>query len=402
MIACPDILTFNREGWTWHLRDSSTLDPWFDEFLDGRMGLPYKANAVRQVFRVVSYGRPLFVKYDRPKKAFARLKSRMLPKARLEYESACLLADCGIPSPECVGWGRRGPESIIVTKEIPNSVNARDFWFRDVAADEASLRQPYLIELGKFLERFFASGLYHPDFHLGNLVLGEEPFRLHLVDPYGVCRPERLDGAQSFQMLRLIGALRGEIGAGEAAAMMLYADVTEDPETAVVLWNRILKAETEEVEKLWRKRRSQIMSGDSKYCVATPGGEFMVRCGMDGSPLLDPMDLSHASGQLERFEKLAFKRPSDGLALWLLSFKLQFHRLRHRTPVVMELDSGGSCQALYVERRQMVSGGGGANIDEFVQRCRLAGIPSSQLENNLDVADGKIEIADIACLRLPV
>jgi len=396
------MLSFNRGGWTWMLRDSSVLDPWFDEFLAGSLPLGWESNSGRHVFSVDSYGRSLLVKYDRPKRAFARLKSRMMPRAKAEYESSLILEEAEIPSEECVGWGRRGPESLLVCKAIPNSYNALDFWLVNVASSEETLRQPYLVELSRLMGCLFSAGVCHSQIHLANMLVTLDPFVFHIASHYGVSLPESLDGAMKCEMFKVIGPLRGEINTGEAAAMMMYAGLSEDPETAVMVWNRVLKASAEEVERKWRRKRAEILARDSRYCVPSTDGSLLIRCGVDKYPFLDPALASAGSQLLSPFDR---SEPGDAREIqrvWLTSFKLFFHRIRHRLPVLAELDPSGRPCALYMERRGGIVTGGQPSIKEFVSKCRLAGISSDDLENNIDVVDGKIEIADVSKIRIPV
>lgn len=399
MIACPDTVVFNREGWTWRLRDSSVLDPWFEDFLDGRIAEPLRSTSGKDVFRVVSYERPLIVRSYHPKRAFSKLKSRMVPKAKEEYEAFQLLEDMDMPSAECVGWGRRGPDSVLIVKEIPNSMCARDFWFSSVQADELNLRQPFLVEFARLLSRLFACGLYHPDLRLSRLSVSGDPFMFHVQEPFGLALPPVLDRGMKLRMARCVGELRGEINTGEAAAIIMYSGLEQDASKCVDIWRSILLDETAAVEALWPKRRSQALACDPRFCVSSDG--LLLRCGFDGMPMLSPDDLTPAG--LEKFDRIDYRNsPDEALRVWLLSCKLSLHRLRHRVPVLMETDAEGRPVALHMERRDGIVAGGQPCIGEFIDKCVMAGVDPKELESNLDVVDGKVEIADIRKLRLEV
>ena len=399
MIACPETILFNREGWTWRLRDSSVLDFWFNDFLEGRIGEPLRSTSNKDIFRIVSYERPFIVRSYHPKRAFSKLKSRVVPKAKDEYESFLLLEDAEVPSAECIGWGRRGPDSISIVREIPNSMSVRDFWFSNVSGDEISLRQPFLVEFARMLSRLLLAGLYHPDLRLSRLSVSGDPFMFHVNEPYGLTRPPVLDASMKLRMIHCIGELRGEINTGEAAAIIMYAGVEQDATKVVELWNVILHDETAAVDALWPKRKSQIIACDPRFCVTTDG--LLLRCGYDGLPMLLPDELSPKG--LEKFDRLDFKNSHDeALRLWLLSCKLMLHRLRHRSAVMMETDPEGKPVALHMERRDGIVAGGQPCIKEFIDKCVMAGIDPRDLESNLDVIDGKVEIADIRKIRLEV
>ena len=67
-------------------------------------------------------------------------------------------------------------------------------------------------------------------------------------------------------MQRIIGALRGELANHEATELIVESAMSNTTDKARQLWVNILKAEAEEIRKLWPKRKKQILSGKSKYC----------------------------------------------------------------------------------------------------------------------------------------
>ena len=400
MIACPETLSFNKAGWSWRLRDSSLLEPWFDEYLAGNTEGMQAVNSGKDIIRALSYNRNLLIRSYHPKRTIAKLKSRMTPKAKDEFEASQLLEDMNIPCLECLGWGRRGPDSICVFNELPNSMSAREFWFSGLASDAQDLRKGYLIELARFIARLFAAGLHHPDLRLARLIVSGDPFSFLVAEPNGFSRPQTLETPAKLAMLRMIGELRGEINIGEAAAIIMYTSFEQDGGKAAELWKGIIRHETDAIEASWPKRRSQILKADPRYCAVAPNG-FIVRCCIDGVPALSPEDLDPAG--LVRFDRLDFSgKPNEALRLWLLSCKLMLHRIRHRAPMIMETDSNGRPIALHFERHDGIVAGSQLSIDEFIDRCLMAGIKRGELDSNIDIFDSRLEIADIRKLSLEV
>jgi hypothetical protein len=304
--------------WTWHLPDTALLFPWFADYPMLAETNKVKANDLRTVFTVESEIGTLFVKYDCPDSVLNKLKALLRSKVELEFESAMLLEKYRIPCVEYLGWGTNGSQGMLISMALEEGINARDGWFEN-SVD----RQAFLAGLAAFLKLFLGSGLYHPDLHLGNLMYLPSKKEFCLVDPYGI-RKTNLSESEIFDMQRLIGALRGELNDDEAAELLIATDSVSGTEDAMKLWRKIKDSENQEMDKLWPKRKEQILSGGGKYCskiTGSDGKEYLVRGTFSGSARYRNITPEILDSLREQTFSLA-----KGEQIWLESFRKEFRR----------------------------------------------------------------------------
>jgi len=352
-------------NWQWNIDTPDILDGWFDDFktdlsvskaptdidctpettrLTSLCGV--KSNSERDVFRFEHNGRGYFAKYAHPASLFQKVRSIVSPKLAAEFESINLLSDLGIPVVKVCGWGSCGSESMLITEELRDSQSVRDYWFT-VAVKDDKLRNSFLANFADFLKKFFDAGIYHPDFHPGNIMIVRDSQMFVLVDPYGVVEKENVSDSELFEMLCIIGAFRGEVHDDEGAEFIRKVlDFSSDE--SMKKWQDILKHETEKSEKLWVKRKpkaltdlrnSQLFRKDNcevrirKSIVR----EFFVNpdkiSGIEDTDQYIPRELSHENAEKE----------------WLNSLYLQIHRIPHRYPIVW-FSKTGSDDKLYFEK----------------------------------------------------
>ncbi|MFZ2658094.1 MAG: hypothetical protein WAX69_24390 [Victivallales bacterium] len=379
-------------GWDWSITDPSILAPWFDSWKEFAKKNMVKSSRVRAVFKVENNGAAYYVKYNYPVSLTSKIRSSFVPKSKSEFNSSVLLHEHGIPSIEICGWAKRGSESMLIAKELEHSVNARTYWFTEACATE-KLKDRFLDSFSEFFRRFMSSGVYHPDFHLGNIMVRKDDMSFFLVDPYGVEKKKKMLDSQFFKMVRIIGAFRGEINDREAGEILLKARLAKDFQAADAVWYRILAAEAAEVDKLWDKRRLQILAGKGSYSrvfKSCLGQGMSIRNSMDGQAMIDNRILMD-----EKFdEKYENERMSESEAesLWLKSFKLQFHRLVHHMPLAwIKINDAESI--LVFTKKATFNSRKTETVGEFLKRCRTAGI-NMDLSKKLAESDGRIYISD--------
>ncbi|MBR2642971.1 MAG: hypothetical protein IKD46_07560 [Lentisphaeria bacterium] len=160
-------------------------------------------------FRVVCRKNGNFVKlYITPPGTdlFKRLKNRFFPKARSEFETLCELQKHCIPVVEPVGWGQNGSYgSCLITREIPNSVSANDFFHMAVGEENKECPE-FFTKWSSFVRDFLRSGFDHPDFHNGNILYREENNTFALVDVYGIRQKHRPDVQKMAKIVREFAA----------------------------------------------------------------------------------------------------------------------------------------------------------------------------------------------------
>lgn len=321
-------------NWTWEIDDPGFLEYWFSDLDILRDERSVKANSEREVFTIEVEGKTYYVKYSHPSSLLQKTRSKINPKLAAEFNSAKLLEMSGIPTPKVIGWGKKGPESMLITEAVPNAINARQCWF-SIGYRDFSRRKVFLAKFATFLRNFLESGFYHPDFHLGNLLVIErgEKIAFILIDPYGVIDADPLSEKQKREMLCIIGALRGEIN--DQTGIDLITTILPDfnDEKAADAWQKIVISESMKTIKLWEKRQERILT-DPRYSQGLGDDELHVRIRKDfaGKPCLNldsPADIVNHQDEYDLQEM----ESEDAEKAWLLSFQEEFHRIPTRKPL---------------------------------------------------------------------
>ncbi|MCX6984153.1 MAG: hypothetical protein NT118_05280 [Lentisphaerae bacterium] len=387
------LIKFRDNGWEWHLKNPAILDSWFHSWKQIAKKNMVKSSRVRAVFKVEAGKAVYYVKYNYPISLTSKIHSSLIPKSKSEFDSSLLLEEQGVSVVEICGWGRRGTESMLITRELEDSVNARTFWFSDECAN-AHLKNAFLDRLSDFLRKFMSSGFYHPDFHIGNLMINKNDMNFALVDTHGIEKKKKLRYSQYFRMVRVIGALRGELTDMEAGELILKSRLAKDFVAADALWYRILEAEAAEIEKLWKKREKQIMAGTGKYCRVfrtAEGHGISIRNSVAGQSLVDSR--AYLQGKLEEVYEQVKLNGAEAGKLWLASFRLQFHRIPHRMPIAwIRKDQSRSVLLYrknnpgYIRKTE--------EVGEFLKRCRTAGI-KHDISSKLSEYRGGVLISEL-------
>jgi hypothetical protein len=368
--------TLEIDGWTWHVSDPGKITPWFGDRERLRRECAVKGGELRDVFRVEVGGAGHYVKYHHPDSLFQKVRSGLAPKAKKEFATARRLLALGLPVVYPVGWGSRGSRSMLLTREVPGAISAREYWFA-TAERNPVLRKRFLEAFAALLRQMIDAKIHHPDFHLGNLLVtaNRKECRFTLVDVYGVTVGEPLDDEERLAMLRIVGALRGELRRGEAIEFFRLHKFAVSYQAADDLWQKILVAEARQMEHLWPKRRRQILAGNPKYCHTMDilGREWRIRRGLDGEWAVSLSQAEEMDWQRPEFE-VRHLSPAAAEALWLTSFRLGFHRIHHPQVVAWIVADEGNEDILLLERLDdpvVVEGG---KREEFMGALHAAGI----------------------------
>ena len=132
-------------------------------------GEEVKANPVRRVVRSGGYFR----------RGAARFRS--------EWKSAKLLESQGIPVVEYLACGESSRGGCLITRALPDSESVAEYYWRTFVRGGAD-PEPFLALFAPFLKHILESGLFHPDFHLGNILYDKVKRSFVLVDALGVRR----------------------------------------------------------------------------------------------------------------------------------------------------------------------------------------------------------------------
>lgn len=395
MNLLKDLSIDNISGWAWHVKQNANLPAEILAPSPERKRL-VKKNALREVFVAEDNdGARYYLKFFKPLSFFDKIKAQAFPKAGIEYKSALALENKSVPCVEYLAWASKGACSVLLSREMTSSENALHFWFKTSSVD-ADMRKRFLKGLSGFLKCFFASGFFHPDFHLGNLLVNIESCEFAIVDPYGIREVDKLSASGRFEMQRIIGALRGELEQEEALEFILDSGMSANHDDAENLWRRITQAEAAEMRKLWEKRKTQILSGKSKYCKEKKINEakWMIRNDIGGEPMTGEDDIADKSGLESKFELKNFS-DDDAEKIWLSSFKLQFHRLPHLRPVLWK-SGKDEMSALYFEKPESDPENSG-DYSYYEKRAEEEGLDIGK-DNQFVLFKGKPRLKNICAL----
>jgi tRNA A-37 threonylcarbamoyl transferase component Bud32 len=199
----PQLPVVQAHGWSWHLTPAGaavlgSTGPDFAQWIASGRAVVVKSHPARTVYRVGLPAATIFVKHCRISgpRGWAREVIRP-PKARLEFENALRLRDCGLPAIEPLAWGAPASfwpgESVLITRELTGAVPFQDYLEHQLptrpAEQQRALRRQLTVAFAQFLARLHEAGVAHPDPHPGNLLLEwprqDEP-RFTLIDLHAI------------------------------------------------------------------------------------------------------------------------------------------------------------------------------------------------------------------------
>ncbi len=316
-----------RNFWKWRIESGDMLDPWFENYRDYEASA-VKCSPVRSVFRVKdAAGREYYVKHDTPKGFSGCFKALFRSKTASEFKSCRMLHALSIPCVDCVGWGRRFPEGMLLSRALENSVTVMEYWFRSAAWNPVE-KKAFLREAAGFIRRFVDARIVHRDFHAGNVMYCLSTGKMCLVDPYGVRKSGRpLEREHLRSLMNLFVNFRGELTIEEIRECACLAGLAENPEDAMALWNETVVIEEEKIRKQWKKRVRQILSGSSKFAQETigeDGSRIFRRNTLWYTPPPQTEDLKSLLSSLKAVQM----EHSQAQLVWLDSFLAQLMRKR--------------------------------------------------------------------------
>ena len=329
--------TITAYNWRWLQLTEGILDHWFNDIPNAVQKECVKTSAEREVFKIHFNAKNYFVKYSHPSTPIQKLRASFSPKLINEFYTVKLLQNYGIPTPSPVAVGFKGSESILITEAIENASDVRTFWFSNYS--DLPTRSAFIKTYTKFLKNFFKTNLFHPDFHPGNILVkkNNDQYNFYLIDTYGIKQYKKLPDNKLFQMLAVLGAMRGELSDRDASEII--SKITDYPsEKASNLWLKILIHETVKTKKLWKKRKLKVFN-NSKYTIKTDmqDSTVLIRKDLTGTPCITIKQLKNfkssdgTDGSI-KIEKLPLSKAE---IVWSNSFKMEFHRIPEKKPVAL-------------------------------------------------------------------
>lgn len=282
-----------------------------------------KTNAVRKVFRSGEY----FIKLDR----------RGSGSFKGEFRSAQLCCRYGIPAVEHLAWGKTPEGFFLVTRaadgfvEMARVFKSRQKWqVYEAAAD--------------FLASILNSDLYHPDLHLGNVLIAPANNDIKLVDLHGIREKNFFDNFRFYMMQRCIMELRDHVSDSEMLELIKRCGIRR--ETA--FFRKALLRESLLLRKIFPKRQRQVMNGYFKFTNLRSDGLLV--------------DITASPDDLDAAEEIQLPEAEK---VFLFHFFLMLAHIPHRR--VLALDRVNS--VIRLER-------------EIPQECRSSA-SAEQLQNRL-------------------
>lgn len=284
-----------------------------------------KTNAVRKVFR----NGPFYIKLDRRAgKSFSG-----------EFAGAMLCVKYGIPVVDHLAWGHSSEGAILVTREAEGFVESSAFFRKRQSRKHCEA-------LACFLAKIFASPLYHPDLHLGNVLIHPETAQCRLVDVHGVRKRNLFDRLfRMGRMKRCIMELRNICSDSEMIDLITRCGIT----CGERFFRKSLAREHLLLEALQPKRRRQIMEGYFKYTRREGNGALA--------------DVDSTDRELQTCEAVVCQ---DAGELFLFHFFLTQAKIPHRRILKFEPDRN----TVWIEKELPEEFRSAASGEELCQRLK--------------------------------
>lgn len=278
-------------------------------------------------FRAVARCGDFFLKFNR----LPRWKALFFSPAREEFRAACKLRRAGIPAVEHLGYARRGGVTLLVTRAWhPDACNVDDFWSEHMVLGQDG-PAPFLSRFAEFFADVMRKNLYHPDFHLGNILWSPVAREFALVDLHHVSLRRTRTVSEKLFLLEILPKFRE---AAEPALILRMIQLTTGLSSSASgqLFRHLLAREYRNVLRQWPRRKEQFLAGYSKFSMLAThdGRKLLIRRDQLRRPLFDP-----ARKEEYAVEHLA---PEQAWERMLFSFYLQLLRIPHRYPAAVADD----------------------------------------------------------------
>ncbi len=323
------ITELTEKTWKWH--GHSQMEDAFRTLSGGNWNC-VKSNPVRTVYRIEVSDECYYLKHDHPSGLLNKFKERFRNKVQSEYLSAQLLENAEISVVNYLGWGKSGSEGLLLSEELPNCKNAKQYWFNDCV--DANQRSRFIKELTVLLGKMLENHIFHPDMHLGNLLLDDKR-NITIVDPYGI-RTGNGD-ALIRTLIRPVLDMRGELTENELSEIFSGSGLTSHCD-ATAMWKSELNAEQARVETDWLKRKDGILRGKNKFCKATEcsdGLRILQRQTLFYQPYYTESEID--KGSYRDILKAREVTKEQATEIWLDSFhKMMLREKQEEFPLIWE------------------------------------------------------------------
>jgi Ser/Thr protein kinase RdoA (MazF antagonist) len=277
----------------WHLTSEAEAvfgptGPDLDRWLADGVAEVVKSNPQRTVYRVRLPGGAVYVKHCRITGFRAWAREVLRPaKARLEFENALALRDCGVSAVVPLAWGHSDSawpgESYLITRSKDDAIPFVEFAERVLPSlppvEQRPVRRQLARALGEFMANLHDAGVAHPDPHPGNVLVELPPSRVPrfaLIDLHAVRIGQPLSWAESRANLVLYNRWF-QLRASRTDRLRFWHAYSRSrrtlPETHVNRAGELERATLESNLRFWAGRLSRSL-GSNRYFRKLKAGSF--------------------------------------------------------------------------------------------------------------------------------
>lgn len=323
----PALLKSKR--WKWHIPSEKTA-----ETVRGLvLSAPHlvKSTPVRAVYHCEDF----YLKFERSPDLWSAIRKSFYPKARAEYAIGRNLAAAGIPSVECLGWGKFGGTNVLITRAMPGFEPMECVFYREIVYGGGN-PDDILSEITAFMRKFFDAGFYHGDLHFGNILYNPDTHQLAWVDLIAIEHPGSIEPAARRFMSRCIVSLREGLNRTRMLRTIREVGAAETDAEAETFYFSEVRHAAQHLLETWEKRSSQALNGYPKFanalpCPGAPDRTMLLRKDWMMRPILAKEDI--ANGMPAGYERLRVENEAEAETIYLRSIYLQTLRVSHRRVV---------------------------------------------------------------------
>lgn len=260
-------MDFLASDWEWiYSSPAASLE------LDGK--LPALLNDAQQVKQ--SPGRKVF----RTDAYFIKVDFRHERHLNQEWKCAELVHGKGIPMVEHLAYGRSSAGEMLVTRALGEAISLKE-WLADQNCNDVDKKRMDQIaeECALLVRHVVKAGIFHHDFHAGNILLVPASGTLCLVDVSGVRRARFMDRPQLWRMYGSLLTFKRFYSKEQIIRLLGIAGVPDGAK----MWRQIQMKSTRHLLHEWRKRSWQMLNPPCRYTVRD--GEWLRFVDGFGHPL---------------------------------------------------------------------------------------------------------------------
>ena len=199
---------------------------------------------------------------------YVKIDMRSGGHLKREWKSAELLRGKGVPVVDYMAFGVSPLGEMVVTRALEGSVSVKDWLSEKMCAGvtEEELT-PFAENYARFVRSVIDAGVFHPDFHVGNVLYVPGKEQLTLVDVSEVRRRFLFDRWRLWRMVGSVQAFRRVFSRDGMLHLLTLAGAGD----AEAMWRKLLKETALHLLHSWPKRSRQMLEGHPRYAVKENG-----------------------------------------------------------------------------------------------------------------------------------